>query len=83
MKFNYYCSAEAVSKLLNWRKEKKKNNYKIYLYGLIWFNGLEFCVEIGAFFSLLLLISLTEDFVVAMGIFEFEFKAFCNLCLSQ
>lgn len=43
---------------------------------------MEFCVEIGSFFSLLL-VSLTEDFVVAMGIFEFEFKAFCNLCLSQ
>lgn len=41
---------------------------------------MEFCVEIGSFFSL---VSLTEDFVVAMGIFEFEFKAFCNLCLSQ
>lgn len=42
---------------------------------------MEFCVEIGSFFSLL--VSLTEDFVVAMGIFQFEFKAFCNLCLSQ
>lgn len=41
---------------------------------------MEFCVEIGSFS---LLVSLTEDFVVAMGIFEFEFKAFCNLCLSQ
>lgn len=46
---------------------------------------MEFCVEIGSFFFFfsLLLVSLTEDFVVAMGIFEFEFKAFCNLCLSQ
>lgn len=36
---------------------------------------MEFCVEIGSFFSLL--VSLTEDFVVAMGIFEFEFALKC------